>query len=210
MNAAVDKIFQPAPVDPDAVHRDRRGKVRKPSRKVRDAIKAMQDGSAKTVTAAAEKVGLSRPHLSEMLRQPHIQAFIHAQVQGSLTVALLRSGDRARDLVDATSEHVSMDAVRHVQGLAGLRATDPRGPSLNISLGDSSPGYIISLRHLDEAPAPAMVDVTPPSLSVEKTREDYIREGRLIVSPERSIEADRANWESERREMAPRNDIKPI
>lgn len=152
--------------------------------------------------------------MSETLRQPHVQAYIHAQVQGSLTTALLRSGDRARELVDAQSEHVSADMVRHVQALAGLRATDPRGPLVNINI---APGYVIDMRD----PRTGEFDGQPlPDMSPEDRRAMLVERGLLTdaidVTPTasefmpRTADDPRTAWENERRAMAPRNDLKPV
>jgi hypothetical protein len=140
MNTSVEKILRPDPrklPDPPGGKKDRL-----PPPKVRKAIKLIQDGTARTITAAAEQVGLTRPYLSETLHLPHIQRYIHRQNSTALTVAFLRSGPRASELVDAESEHVSMAAVEFVQGVNGVHAHDPR-PLVSLTL--TSPGYIIDL-----------------------------------------------------------------
>jgi hypothetical protein len=140
MNVAVEKLLKPGP---DARQVAAGAKPRKPSKKVREAIRLMQTGEARSITDAAKQAKLSRPYLSETLHLPHVQQYILAQTIGEMTAALLRSGPRARELVDAVSEHVSLDAVKHVQGVAGIHAADPRGPLISLTL--TSPGYIIDL-----------------------------------------------------------------
>jgi hypothetical protein len=157
MNVAVEKLLKPGP---DARQVAAGAKPRKPSKRVCEAIRLMQLGTAKSITDAARQVKLSRPYLSETLHEPHVQTYILAQTMGEMTVALLRSGPRARDLIDAVSEHVSMDAVKHVQGVAGIHAHDPRGPLVSLTL--TSPGYIIDLSGGgDDAARPASFPGSP-------------------------------------------------
>jgi hypothetical protein len=114
------------------------------SRKVKTALRLMQAGKAKTITAAAEQAGLTRPYLSRSIRKQAVQSWIATQVRSSLIVGLLRSGDRVVELVDAQSEHVSLDASRHIQALAGLRPAERGGPVININ-NNIAPGYVIDL-----------------------------------------------------------------
>jgi hypothetical protein len=200
MSISIEKILRPDSgklPDPPGGKKDRL-----PPPKVRKAIKLIQDGTARTITAAAEQVGLSRPYLSETLHLPHVQRFIHRQNSTALTVAFLRSGPRASELVDAESEHVSMAAVEFVQGVNGVHAHDPRGPLVSLSL--NVPGYIIDLsgnRVADDAARPAPSPGSP-NMMIEgvANRDDHaartIRDGRPVPLPrlgENELERQRQN-----------------
>jgi ribosome-binding protein aMBF1 (putative translation factor) len=47
--------------------------------RVRDAINELVYGRAKTITAAAEKVGLSRERLSRALSEPHVADYLRTR-----------------------------------------------------------------------------------------------------------------------------------
>ncbi|MCC6314809.1 MAG: hypothetical protein IT337_12445 [Thermomicrobiales bacterium] len=91
---------------------------------------------------AARKAGISEFHLSRELRKPQIQAFIARKARESISVGALRASARVLELLDAASEHVSLDASKHVLAIEGIRPPDQSQPLVNIAI---SPGYVIDL-----------------------------------------------------------------
>ncbi|WP_426433692.1 hypothetical protein [Bradyrhizobium genosp. P] len=126
------------------------------SAKVREAITSMVTGDAKTITAAAEKVGLSREHLSRELSKPHIDAFLQQKVRRNLAVATTRAGAVKVDLLDSDNAMVRDRASSFVLGLAGIAPAST--PSVNVSI-EVKAGYVIDLRDDHDMP-PKVID--PP------------------------------------------------
>jgi hypothetical protein len=117
--------------------------------RVREAIAAMVGGECKTVTAAAEKVGLSREYLSRQLSVPHITEFMQNKVRRRLNVAAARAGSTKIDLLDCDSLHVRNDASSYILGLAGITPLSTPSVSFNVNI---RAGYVIDLSEPDDAP----------------------------------------------------------
>ena len=115
--------------------------------KVREAIAALVCGRAKTVTAAAEQVGLSREHLSRELSRPHIVEHLRTRAARTVAIASGRASARMTELIDSDSEHVSFDASRHVLATAGIKPAADPNINLNVEV---RAGYVIDLRDDDE------------------------------------------------------------
>jgi hypothetical protein len=95
-------------------------KPKRISAKVRIAIDAMVEGTAKTVTAAAEHADLSLEHLSRELGKPHITEHLRQKVKRSLAVGAARAGKTKLDLLDSPNEMVRDRASSFVLGLIGI------------------------------------------------------------------------------------------
>jgi hypothetical protein len=124
-------------------------KPRRIPHKVRAAVAAMVSGECKTITSAAEKVGLSREHLSRQLSEPHITEFMHQKVRRSLALAAARAGATKIDLLDCESLHVRNDASEFILALAGIKPAT--GPSVSVNVAVTA-GYVIDL---SDHPKPA-------------------------------------------------------
>ncbi|MET4240714.1 hypothetical protein [Bradyrhizobium sp. RT10b] len=124
------------------------------SLKVREAIAKMVAGDCKTVTAAAEKVGITREHLSRELSKPHVAAFMHQKVQRNLAIAATRAGAVKVDLLDSDNAMVRDRASSFVLGLAGIQPSSQ--PSVNVNI-EVRAGYVIDLRNEDEI-SPKVID----------------------------------------------------
>ena len=95
-------------------------KPKRISVKVRAAIDAMVDGTAKTVTAAADHAGLSREHLSRELSKPHVTEHLRQKIMRSLAVGAARAGATKLALLDSPNEMVRDRASSYVLGLLGI------------------------------------------------------------------------------------------
>lgn len=127
-------------------------KIKPIPRKVRHALNLMFRGECKDIKAAAAQANLSREHLSRSLRMPHVQAFIARESRKTIAEHTIRASARIGELVDAASEHVSLDASKHVLAIEGIRPPDQGQVSVNVGV---SVGYVIDLS--GKAPA-AVVD----------------------------------------------------
>src|SRR5262249_29184470 len=74
-----------------------------------------------TQREAANRVGMSEWHLSRELKKPHVRVFMERAARQSIALGVLRASNRVMELVDAGSEHVSLDASKHVLGIAGIK-----------------------------------------------------------------------------------------
>ena len=104
---------------------------------------------------AAKACGMSETYLSTALRKPEIQAFIARKSRETIQLGVLRASNRVLELVDAASEHVSLDASKHVLAIEGIRPPDQGQVSVSVGV---SVGYVIDLSGNQAAPT---IDVTP-------------------------------------------------
>lgn len=91
---------------------------------------------------AAKLAGMSETHLSAALRKPHLQVFIARAARQNIQLGVLRASKRVMELVDADSEHVSLDASKHILAIEGIKPRADAQVSVNI---DIKAGYVIDL-----------------------------------------------------------------
>lgn len=136
-HALAPASVQRAPAAPKAV------KPLRISPKLRHAIELIETGECETQKAAAARAGISQEWLCKALGKSSIQAFIAERTRRTISTAgLAAAGGRLVQLIRASSEHVSLDASKHVLAIAGITPPDTRGPSVNINI---TPGYVIDL-----------------------------------------------------------------
>jgi hypothetical protein len=104
---------------------------------------------------AAKLAGLSEYHLSRELKKPQIQAFIARKSRENIQLGVLRASVRINELVDASSEHVSLDASKHVLAIEGIRPPDQGQVSVNVGV---SVGYVIDLSGKAGNPSATVID----------------------------------------------------
>jgi hypothetical protein len=68
---------------------------------------------------------------------------MHARATENLARGTLRASARVLELMDASSEHVSLDASKHVLAIGNIRPPET-GSSVNVNVG-LSVGYVIDL-----------------------------------------------------------------
>lgn len=95
-----------------------------------------------TQREAARQCGMSETYLSTALRKPEIGAFIARKSRENIQIGVLRASKRVVELVDAQSEHVSLDASKHVLAIEGIKP--PNEGQVNVNVGVSV-GYVIDL-----------------------------------------------------------------
>ncbi len=140
---------------------DKLKKAPRISSKVKDAIKFMVEGDAKTVTAAAEKAGISREHLSRELSKPHITEHLRQKVLRNLVVASARAGDTKVKLLESNNAMVADRASSFILGLIGISPeAAPAAPTNGIVPGLQIVIVTDPRRHVADADTP-MIDITP-------------------------------------------------
>jgi hypothetical protein len=134
---------------------------RRVSKRLAEAVRLLLTGEVKTQKAAAERVGMNETYLSEALRKPHVRVFMERRVRETIANGTLRASARLVELLDASSEHVSLDASKHMLALNGHQP--PSGPAALVNINIQA-GWVIDLRTDEEIAAQArVVDVTPGS-----------------------------------------------
>jgi hypothetical protein len=152
---ALAVLDQPAPADIT-------GPKRRPiSKKVMKAIHLMIGGKAKTITDAAEQVGLPRETLSRNLSRPDVAETMRQQVIKSLAMAAGRASAVKVGLMESDNAIVAERATTFVLGMIGV-APQQNAASVNISL-EMRAGYVLDLRDdpEDEPRKAGIVDVMP-------------------------------------------------
>ena len=117
-------------------------KPRPITKKIRAAVDALVHGDAKSITAAATQVGLTRSHLSRELGRQHISAFLRDKVLRNLAINAARAGVVKTELLDSPNEMVRDRASSFVLGLAGIKPEESPSVSVNIEV---RAGYVIDL-----------------------------------------------------------------
>jgi hypothetical protein len=153
------------------------------------------DGTFRTQRAAAAGVKLSDDHLQRSLRAPHVRAYIDEQVHALLGQGKLRAAGRLVELIDAKSEHVSLDAATTALGIAGIRPAQQPSQVNNTFIDKANivAGYV--------------VDLTPWSPIIEG--EPSAATPAAELTP---VEPRRTQWEEQRRAMDPMrgSNLRPV
>lgn len=153
---------QPAPAAPVPTKR-----VRIPP-KVRHACELLAKGNVKTVSAAAERVKLSREHLSRTLQLPHIQAFIAHESRRTIATATMRASNRLVELIDAQSEHVAAKVSERILTSEGILKSDQASIAVNV---DVRAGFVIDLSD-PAAHGSYARDIAKPLINQETVSDD--------------------------------------
>jgi hypothetical protein len=145
--------------------------VKAPSKRAREpripanikrACELLASGECKTVTAAAERVGVSREWLSKLLQRSHVQAFAARKAAETIQRGVFRAAGRFVELVDAESEHVAAKVSERLLEHGGILKAQ-HGGGVNISISNNiSPGYVIDLAGQASGP---VVDMTGSALT---------------------------------------------
>jgi transposase-like protein len=126
--------------------------------RVREAIDAIVQGRAKTIASAARKVGLSREYLSRSLSEPYVAEHLRQKAARAVAIGAGRASARLVQLLDASSEHVSLDAARHPLSIAGIKPASDANVNLNVEL---HAGFVIDLSELGESRQMKLVSPEP-------------------------------------------------
>jgi hypothetical protein len=146
--AAIEQ--QPAPIPPPI------GRHKRISSRMQHALTLLATKGVNQ-REAAKLAGMNEFHLSRELKKPHIQVFIERAARQTIATSMLRAANRAVELLDAESEHVSLDASKHVLAIAGIKPRADAQVSVNI---DIKAGYVIDL-----------TDAPKPMKTIELTRD---------------------------------------
>jgi hypothetical protein len=135
--------------------------ARRVPKKIKAACEAIVTGQAKSITDAATAAGISREYFSRQLSKSHVAEYLRQKAARTVAIASGRASARIGELIDADSEHVSLDASVRTLAIAGISAVQT---NVNLNFHGDMPkaGYVIDLRdERDSEPAPRIIDVTP-------------------------------------------------
>lgn len=120
-------------------------KPAKPARisaRIRRVAELVITGECATVKAACERVGIHPDYAYRELKKPQVQVFCEQRARQTIAAGTMRASARLIGLIDASSEHVSLDASKHVLGIANIRPPDSSQVNVNVGV---SVGYVIDL-----------------------------------------------------------------
>ena len=130
-------------------------KIKRVPKRIAEVVHLLVSGECKTIKAAAERANMHPNYVSGALKKPEIRVFIERTARETIANGTMRASARLVELLDAASEHVSLDASKHMLAISGIKPTADAQVSVNI---DIKAGYVIDLT--DEVKRPPMIDVT--------------------------------------------------
>jgi hypothetical protein len=131
------------------------GKPKRIPPKISQIVDWLVSGACKNQQAACERANLDPSYVSRELRKVHVRVFMERRARESIANGLLRASARVNELMDASSEHVSFEASKHVLAIAGIEPSTDAQVSVNI---DIKAGYVIDVS--PQANQPSVIDVT--------------------------------------------------
>ena len=138
-------------------------KLRRISRRIREACDLIVSGSARTITEAARIANISREHLSRELSKPHVAELLRTKTCRALAMGIGRAGAVRLELLDhAQSEHVRNAVSTEVLALAGI--APPKDPQVSVNVGvEVRAGWVLDLRAPSEIAAGIPI-AQPPTI----------------------------------------------
>lgn len=132
-----------APIEPQTTAPiPKPARERRISKPIIQAIELMLSGAVTTQRAAAQRVGVTPEWLSKMMQRDNVRVFIDRRARQTIAAGQMRASRRLVELVDAGSEHVSLDATKHMLGISGIAPAPTPSVNVNINL---KAGYVIDL-----------------------------------------------------------------
>jgi hypothetical protein len=111
-------------------------------KRIAEVVNLLVTGECKTIKAAAERANMHPNYVSGALKKPEIRVFIERCARETIANGTMRASARLIELLDASSEHVSLDASKHMLAIAGIKPSADAQVSVNI---DIKAGYVIDL-----------------------------------------------------------------
>lgn len=142
----MQELVTAAQAPASATQTPKREKKERISKRLVHAIELLVSGECRYQKDAAERANITREHLCKQLQKPHVRVFYERRARESIAAGVMRASARLINLVDASSEHVSFDAAKHVLGIAGIKPANEAQVSVNVEI---KAGYVIDLTGRD-------------------------------------------------------------
>lgn len=126
----------PALIEPKAV------KPKRIPRRIAEVVNLLVSGECTTQKAACERTGMHPSYVSSALKKPEIRVFIERRARETIAAGTMRASARLNQLIDAGSEHVSLDATKHVLAIAGIKPSADAAVAVNVHV---QAGFVIDL-----------------------------------------------------------------
>jgi hypothetical protein len=112
-------------------------------------IDALLDGTCKSQRAACERFNLSESYVSRSLKREKIRVYLTRRTSEAIAASQLPATSTVLRLMEmAKSEHVQIEAAKHMLALNGYHA-NPTAPGVTINTGVGGIGYVICLANRD-------------------------------------------------------------
>lgn len=148
------RLDQSPNVIPEGALIDRRtNKPKRVPKRVQHALRLLLNGKHRYASDAAKTAGLTPEHLSRMMRKPHVEVFIAEERRRTISEGSLIAAGRMVELMHAESEHVSLDASKHVLAIEGITA---KGQGISVDVNIRA-GFVIDISESD-APGAGVID----------------------------------------------------
>jgi hypothetical protein len=121
------------------------------SRRLLVALEALSNGSAESLSQAAEISGLTERAIRYSLAKEHVRAWIRQNVSSTLASAQLLATKTMLGLLRSSNEMSKFRSAAWVMGVNGVAPVDNRGPLVSI---DMRGGFQIDLREPAEIDRP--------------------------------------------------------
>ena len=121
--------------------------------KISQIVDWLVTGACKNQQAACDRAKLDPSYVSRELRKVHVRVFMERRARETIANGTMRASARVIELLDASSDHVSFEASKHVLAIAGIKPAADAQVSVNI---DIKAGYVIDLT---DAPHKPMITI---------------------------------------------------
>jgi hypothetical protein len=121
------------------------------SKRLLIALEALSNGSAESLSQAAQISGLTERAIRYSLAKPHIRSWIRQNVSSTLAGGQLLATKTLLGLLKGSNEMSKFRIASWIMGVNGVAPVDNRGPLVNI---DMRSGFQIDLREPDEVHRP--------------------------------------------------------
>ncbi|MFZ2157244.1 MAG: hypothetical protein WAV72_14140 [Bradyrhizobium sp.] len=112
-------------------------------RRLVQVIDALLDGTCKSQRAACERFKLSESYVSRSMKKDKIRVYLTRRTSEAIAASQLPATSTVLRLMEmAKSEHVQIEAAKHMLALNGYHA-NPASPGVTVNVGGGAPGYII-------------------------------------------------------------------
>lgn len=113
------------------------------------AIVLLTDGTTRTLTETAARVGMTREGLSKALQRSSVQEALRKRIVSVLGAGAAAASARLIELLGAENSMTAFNSSKLLLGLSGFQPPNNRGPV--VSIMGNNVGFVLDLREAGEA-----------------------------------------------------------